>query len=297
MSEIPAKTIITKQKHPEYWFGNDFNMNLYKGCLHGCIYCDSRSLCYQIENFDQVRIKKDAISIIESQLKTIRQKGVVGTGSMSDPYNPFEKNLGLTRQALVLLHKYGFGTGIATKSHLVTRDIDILSDIQEKSPVIVCVTVTSSDNQISKLIEPNVSLSSERLDAIRQLSEKGVFCGLLMMPLLPMITGSMENVIKIVDMAKKSGADFIYPSFGFTMREGNREYLYAMLDRHFPGYKEKYIELYGNNYQCKIPDHHKIRLKFEELCRNNGILYQMHDIISRSKERVKQKQLSFFQVD
>lgn len=294
IDEIPAKIIITKQKHPEYWFGNDYNMNLYKGCLHGCIYCDSRSSCYQIEDFDMLKIKKNALSIAESQLKTMRTKGVVGTGSMSDPYNPAEKKLELTGKALRLLNKYGFGVSVATKSSLVTRDADIFSAIQEKSPVTVCITITASDDDVAAYIEPRVSSSSERFDAIRVLSEKGIYCGILMMPLLPYITGSMSNVAGIIEKAKESGADFIYPSFGFTMREGNREYLYEKLDNLYPGYKERYMALYKNGYICRIPYHEKIKETFEERCKTHGISFRMEDIIEGARVRVKRRQLTFF---
>lgn len=294
LEEIPSKSIIMKQKHPEYWFGYDYNMNLYKGCFHGCIYCDSRSECYHIKNFDQISIKKNALSIIEKQLKGFRQVGVIGTGSMSDPYNPYEKEYKLTKKALHLIEKYGFGVGIATKSNLVVRDKDILSKIQQKSPITICLTITAADDEICKKIEPNVSLSSKRFEALRKLSDEGIYCGILMMPLLPGITGNLENIREIISLAKKAKVDFIYPSFGFTMRDGNREYLYEQLDKNYPGYKEKYIKLFGNDYSCQIPNANEISKTFKRDCRQAKIVFKMDEIIAKSKEKVIRKQLSFY---
>ncbi|MCK5812208.1 MAG: radical SAM protein [Clostridiales bacterium] len=295
LDEIPSKNIIMKNKHPEYWFGHDYNMNLYKGCFHGCIYCDSRSDCYQIDNFDEVSIKKDAIAIIKRQLSGFRHVGVIGTGSMSDPYNSYEKEYKLTKKALILIEKYGFGVGISTKSNLVARDINILRRIQQKAPVTICLTITAADDEVCKRIEPNVSLSSERFEVLRKLSDEGIYCGILMMPLLPGITGNIENVREIIFLAKRAKVDFIYPSFGFTMRDGNREYLYHHLDKHYPGYKEKYIKLYGDKYVCNIPKAKEIRNQFIKDCNNSKISYEMDDIIKKSKDTVSRKQLMFFE--
>lgn len=146
---IPAKTIVTKTKSPE-WFGMDYNMNIYKGCCHGCIYCDSRSECYHVENFDKVRAKENALQIIRDDLRRKVKKGVIGTGAMSDPYNPFEEKLCLTRHALELVDAYEFGIAIATKSPLITRDADILSGIKEHSPVLCKITITTADDELSK---------------------------------------------------------------------------------------------------------------------------------------------------
>lgn len=176
MEYIPAKTIVTKTKSSE-WFGIDYNMNIYKGCCHGCIYCDSRSDCYQIEDFDQVRAKENALMVIRDDLRRKVKTGVVGTGAMSDPYNPFEEKLELTRHALELVDAFGFGAAIATKSTLMQRDADILESIKEHSPVLCKVTVTTVDDELAKKVEPRVAVSSERLDMIANLNGRGDIYG------------------------------------------------------------------------------------------------------------------------
>jgi len=178
MEFIPARTIVTKTKDTS-WFGTDYNMNIYKGCCHGCIYCDSRSDCYRVENFDKVRAKENALAIIRDELRRKVKTGVIGTGAMSDPYNPFEKDQCLTRHALELMEAFGFGAAIATKSNLITRDIDILKVMKENSPVICKITITNTDDAIAGKIEPNTTPSSQRFEAIRLLSEAGIFAGIL----------------------------------------------------------------------------------------------------------------------
>ena len=168
MEYVPAKTIVTKTKSSADWFGIDYNMNIYRGCCHGCIYCDSRSDCYGIDQFDKVRVKEDALRIIRDELRRKVKKGVVGTGAMSDPYNPFEQESELTRHALELIDAFGFGAAVATKSALLKRDMDVLLGIKEHSPVICKVTVTTTDNHLAKKIEPHVSLPSERLELIER---------------------------------------------------------------------------------------------------------------------------------
>ena len=197
-------------------------MNIYKGCCHGCIYCDSRSDCYGIEDFDRVRIKENSINLIEKDLKSKRKKGIVATGAMSDPYNPFEEKFLLTRKALELIDKYNYGAAIATKSDLIIRDIDVLKRIKEHSPVLCKITITTADDELSKKIEPNVCLSSERFKAIKKLSDEGIYTGILLMPILPFINDTEENIISIVRKAKENGAKFVYPAFGVTLRSNQR---------------------------------------------------------------------------
>ena len=293
MEYISAKTIVTKNKTTD-WFGADYNMNIYRGCCHGCIYCDSRSDCYRIDDFDTVRAKKDALTIIRNDLRAKRKKGVVMTGAMSDPYNPFEEKLQLTRHGLELLSAFGFGAGIATKSPLITRDIDILTEIKSHSPVIAKVTITSHDDELAKIIEPHAPPSSERFSAIAELSGSGIFSGILLMPVLPYITDSLENVINIVKTAHVSGAKFIMPGFGVTTRENQRDYFYKKLDEHFCGLKQKYIQSYENRYSCGIPNYKKISTAFKQECVKYGILYKMQDIISEYKKNYREKQISFF---
>ncbi len=293
MEFIEAKTIVTRCKGDK-WFGIDYNMNIYKGCSHGCIYCDSRSGCYGIEEFDKVRAKKDALQIIRNELKGKVKTGVIGTGSMSDPYNPYEKEYGLTRGGLELIARYGFGVAIATKSPLVTRDIDILKEIQKNRPVLIKMTVTTCDDALCKIIEPNVAPTSERFKAIKELSEAGIVCGLLLMPVLPFIEDHEENICEIVRQAALYGAKFIYPAIGMTLRENQREYYFDALDKHFPGIKEKYITHYGNSYECRSIEIEKLWGIFTMQCKKYGLLYKMKDIISLYQTPYKVEQLTLF---
>jgi len=294
MELIPAKTLVTKNKSTS-WFGAQYNMNIYRGCCHGCIYCDSRSECYGIEDFGRVRAKKDALRIIRDDLRRKVKTGIVATGSMSDPYNPHEKKHELTRHALELLSAYGFGVAVATKSDLVTRDIDILNEIKAHAPAIVKVTITAAHDELSRQVEPAAPPSSKRFEAIRELSQSGIFAGVLMMPLLPFLEDSEDNIRAIVHGAKQAGARFIYPSFGMTLRQGNREWFYQKLDQIYPGERivEKYIRRYGNDYSCPSPKAKELWQVFARLCEEQGLLYKMPDIIAAAKLGYD-TQLSFY---
>jgi len=281
---IPAKTIITKTKKPAFWFGVDYNMNIYRGCTHGCIYCDSRSDCYRNVDFDEVKAKENALQIIRDDLRRKVKKGIVGTGAMSDPYNPFEQELCLTRNALELMNAYGFGVSIATKGILIERDTDILRDIQTHSPAIIKMTITAADDDLAKQIEPGAEASSSRFETIRKLSNAGVFCGVLMMPILPFINDTEENIRQILHKAKEFGAKFVYPSFGMTLRQGNREYYYSKLDELFPSTKQKYERLYGERYVCTSRNVKNLWALFERLCNEYELLYEMKDIIHAYKK-------------
>jgi DNA repair photolyase len=294
MELIPAKTIISGYHPNTTWFGNNYNMNIYKGCSHGCIYCDSRSECYQVENFDEVRAKENALILIEQELKSKRKRGIIGTGAMSDPYNPLEKEFKLTRGALELIDRYGFGISIATKSDLISRDIDILKAISTHSPVIVKMTITTADDKLCKKIEPNVAASSERFAAIKKLSGAGIFVGILLMPLLPYIEDTEENISSIIKLAHESGAKFIFPAFGVTLRQNQRAWYYGKLDEHFPSLKEKYIKNYGSAYECHSPKAKELWALFQVECDRRGILYKMNDIIIRSKQGYGDAQISMF---
>ena len=293
MDYIAAKTIITKVKAPD-WFDFDYNMNIYRGCCHGCIYCDSRSLCYQIEDFDKIRAKENALEILKKELAKKIKKGVVASGAMSDPYNPYEEKLKLTQGTLKLLNEYRFGSAIATKSSLIVRDIDILKEIQSHSPVIIMITITAADDDLSSKIEPQASLSTSRFEALKKLSENNIYCGILMMPILPFINDTKENILDIIKKAKDSGARFIYPALGMTLRSGNREYFYSKLEQLFPDLKQKYIKQFGNQYSCASPNKSKLFELFREECSKYDITYKMKEIIKDYKEKYYFKQLSLF---
>ncbi|KPU43582.1 radical SAM superfamily protein [Oxobacter pfennigii] len=294
MELIAAKSIVSKAKSPELWFGAEYNMNIYRGCCHGCIYCDSRSDCYQVDNFDEVKAKENALSIIEKDLKGKRNKGVVATGAMSDPYNPYEAEQRLTRRALELLHKYGFGCCIATKGSLITRDIDILKSIIKHSPVIAKITITSADDKLSKMVEPNAQPSSKRFEAIGGLSRNGIFAGVLLMPILPFIEDNEENLVNIIRLAHESGAKFVYPTLAVSLRDNQKVYFYKALDEKFPGVKEKYIKQYGNSFWCYSSNYKVLMEIIKENCDKYGLLYKMKDIIHAYKSKYQSEQLTLY---
>lgn len=294
MELIPAKIIISGYAENNSWFGTNYNMNIYKGCSHGCIYCDSRSECYRVDNFDRVRAKENALALIERELKAKRKKGVVGTGAMSDPYNPFEKEHKLTRGAMELINRFGFGTAIATKSDLIVRDIDILKEISKHSPVLVKITVTTADDMLCRRIEPNVAVSSDRFKVIKKLSQEGIFAGVLLMPVLPFIEDTEDNINEIIELAYQSGAKFIYPAFGVTLRQNQRDWYYMKLDELFPSVKEKYIENFGISYECHSLKAKELWSLFTHKCNEYGILYKMDDIIRGYKDPYEITQLSLF---
>jgi DNA repair photolyase len=296
MEFIKTKTILTKVKYGNDWYGVDYNMNLYRGCSHGCIYCDSRSNCYHIDNFDVPKGKEDALLILENELSKKKSKGVIGIGSMSDTYNPFEKEYEQTRGALKLISKYNFGVSIDTKSNLILRDIELLKEINEKNNVIVKFTITTPHDDISKIIEPRVCVSSKRFEAIKVLSDNGIFVGVMLNPVLPFITDKEEDIRLLVKLAHDNGANFIYSSiFGVTLRENQRDYYYEMLDKYFKGLKERYIKYYGDRYDCLVPNYKNLYKVFTDECDKYGILYKMNDIIKAYKKDIKEnEQMSLF---
>ncbi|EMU54064.1 MAG: hypothetical protein PWP67_1488 [Clostridium butyricum] len=297
MKYIEAKSIVSSYQGNNSWFGINYNMNIYKGCPHGCIYCDSRSECYGIEEFDAVRAKLNSTAIIRKDLKSKRKKGVVGTGAMSDPYNVFERKYEYTREALKLIDEFGFGIGIATKSSLITRDIDILKRIKTHSPVIIKITITTYDDKLCGKIEPNVSLSSKRFQALKMLSDEGIYAGILLMPILPFINDTEENIVNIVRKAYDNGAKFIFAyGMGLTLRGNQRDYYYEKLIKLFPEKKlvEQYMNGYGNSYECSSQNSRKLWSVFTKECNKYGILYKMSDIINDYKRGYYEEQIKWF---
>lgn len=295
MDFIPAKTILSNFKHNNFWFGIDYNINLYRGCCHGCIYCDSRAHCYRNFDFDTVKIKENAINILEKELKSKKKKGIVGIGSMSDPYNPFEKKYNLTRSALKLIDKYDFGISLATKSPLVIRDIDLLKVISAKNNVLIKITITTGDDSLAKKIEPFAPSSSERFIALKTLTDNGIFAGVLLMPMLPFITATEENIKDLVKKSYECGAKFIYTYMGVTLRPGVRDYYYEQLVKSFPNLAYKYKTTYGYTTECQAPDSAHLYKVFQEECEKYNILYKMPDIIKSYKKTIHTAtQLSLF---
>ena len=295
MEFIKTKTIMSKVKYGNDWYGVDYNMNLYRGCSHGCIYCDSRSNCYHIDNFDVPKGKEKALLILENELSKKKDHGVVGIGSMSDTYNPLEKEYEQTRGALKLISKYNFGVSIDTKSDLILRDLDLLKEINSKNNVIIKFTITTPHDDLSKIVEPHVCPSSKRFAAIKELTDNGIFAGIMMNPLLPFIEDNEEDIKELVRLAHLSGAKFIQSFMGMTLRENQRDYYYEKLDKYFPGLKEKYKRYYGERYNCPVPDYKRLYKVLTTECDKYGILYNMKDIIKAYKKEIKDnEQISLF---
>ena len=295
MEYIPAKQILSRNRSTA-WFGTDYTMNLYRGCCHGCIYCDSRSACYGIEDFGRVRAKENALALLRDELRRKVRPGIVGMGSMSDPYNPFEGELQLTRHALELIDAYDCGVAAATKSDLILRDADLYQSIQAHSPVICKVTVTTADEELASKVEPRAPSPSRRLRAVEGLARAGIFCGVLLMPVLPFLEDRPEQVLEVVDRAADAGARFVYPGFGVTMRQGQREHFLRQLDLAFPdqNLSQRYLARYGNRYQCPSPRARQLWEVFTRRCQDRGLLYQMPRIISAATQNYGDRQLSFF---
>ncbi len=278
MSEyIEARTILSKLKGaPDPAFGVTYNMNLYRGCQHQCIYCDSRSKVYGIDNFASIQIKSNALQLLELALKRRSGfKGTIGTGSMNDPYMPVEKETKMTYGALELIAKYHYPVHILTKSNLVVRDIDLLAEIS-KIYAAVSLTITTYNDKLARILEPGAVISSERFKALAILSGKGIYCGVILSPVLPYITDSEENIAEIVRRAKESGASYILGWMGMTQREGQREYYYDKLDRYFPGLRSKYMRRFGTAYSCSPENAGRLYDIFNESCTKLDLPMQMN---------------------
>jgi DNA repair photolyase len=283
---IETKSILSKLRTEDSWFGIACNMNLYRGCQHGCIYCDTRSECYGINDISIISVKKNALDLLVKELRSKKKnRATIGTGSMNDPYMPLEKELQLTRKALQIISNEKFPVHIVTKSNIVERDVDVLQDIS-KIYAAVSFTITAADDSISRKIEPHAPPSSERFKAMRSLAEKGIYTGVTLMPVLPFINDTKENIISIVEQAKESGASYILPMFGMTLRKGSREYYYRALDEGFAGISEKYRLHFGERYECYSPNVKALTDTFKEQCIKLGI--ESHIRFYRPKEYKQQ---------
>ena len=250
-------------------------MNIYRGCTHGCIYCDSRSKCYGFTHeFEDIEVKINAPQLLEKALKSKRKKCMIGTGAMCDPYLHIEENLKLTRKCLELIDQYEYGVAVQTKSTRVLRDMDLLKSINDKTKAVVQMTMTTYDETLCKILEPNVSTTKERFETLLQFKEAGIPTVVWLTPILPFINDTEENITGILEYcieAKVYGV--ICFGMGLTLREGNREYFYSQLDRLFPHMKEKYICTYGMQYQLSSPKHNELMKLFHQICEDNGIIH------------------------
>ena len=249
-------------------------INIYRGCTHGCIYCDSRSACYNMKHdFEDVEVKGNAPELLESALKRRKKPCMVGMGSMSDPYNAHEMELRLTRKILETVYRCGCGVTLITKSARVLDDADILKKINERSKCVIQMTLTAFDDDLCRKIEPNVSVTSKRISALHRFRELGIPTVVWLSPILPFITDTEENLNRIIDACE--GAEvkgIVYFGAGLTLRDGNREYFYKKLDENFPLLKEKYIKAYGKNYVAASPNAEKLDKIFYSRCKKSGIM-------------------------
>lgn len=257
-------------------------MNLTRGCVHGCIYCDSRSACYQMDHaFEDVAVKANALPLLEEALRRKRKRCMLGTGSMSDPYMPIPEVLESTRGALKLAHKYGFGFTLITKSALVLRDLDLLTAINNDTKCVVQMTLTTTNDTLCKKLEPNVSATSKRIHALCTLRDAGIPTVVWLSPFLPFINDTEANLRALLDACITAQVrGIICFGIGMTLREGNREYFYAQLDCLFPGMKERYIRTYGNQYQITSPNHARLMPLFHQICATHGILHHPEDVFA-----------------
>lgn len=289
MHYVTAKGILSSKN----------GMNLYRGCTHGCIYCDSRSRCYHMEHaFEDIEVKENAVDLLEYALRRKRKKCMIGTGSMTDPYIPLEMETGHLRKALHLILQYGFGFTVITKSDRILRDLDLLQKINETTKCVVQMTVTTADEELCRKIEPNVSSTRERFEALKRLRDAGIPTVVWMTPILPFINDTKENISRILDMCGEANVyGVICFGMGLTLRDGNREYFYEQLDRLFPRLKEKYIRIYGNQYVIESPDSCCLMRLFHRMCGERGIVHDNEEIfryVNRFEEKCAGKQLSFW---
>ncbi len=287
MHYVNAKSILSARN----------GMNLYRGCTHGCIYCDSRSACYQMEHvFEDIEVKRNAPALLEAALKKKRAPCMISTGSMCDPYLPLEKTERLTRTCLELIYRYGFGATVLTKSDLILRDMDIIKAIHAKTKFVAQMTLTTFDETLCRLLEPNVCTTKRRFEALCALRDEGVPTVVWLTPVLPFLTDTQENLMGVLDYCFRAGVrGLITFGMGVTLREGDREYFYRKLDEHFPGMKRRYIEAFGNRYECPCPREGELMALFQRECAAHGVMsdpWAVFDYLNRFKHRQAGEQLS-----
>lgn len=274
-------------------------MNLYRGCTHGCIYCDSRSTCYQMKHrFEDIEIKRNAPQLLEQTLRRKRNRCVIATGSMCDPYLPLEATECLTRRCLEIIEEYGFGLSILTKSDLLLRDLPLLQKIDQKAKTVVCTTLTTYDETLCGLIEPNVCSTASRAAMLKTVAETGIDTAVWLCPILPFINDSEENLRGILSGCFKAKVKAIVTfGMGVTLRDGSRQYFYQKLEEHFPGMKERYLRAFGNRYECPSPHAARLMEIFERECRAHQVIYRPQEALAylkRYEDHRAEPQLSLF---
>ena len=288
MHKVNAKGILSPSN----------GMNIYRGCQHGCIYCDARSECYGMKHcFEDIEVKINAPLLLEKALKSKRKRCMIGTGAMSDPYMPLERKLRLTRQCLEIIDRYSFGAAVLTKSNDILNDLDVLKSINSKSKAVVQMTLTTFDENLCKILEPNVCTTKSRFEALEIMRDNHIPTVVWLSPFLPFINDNEENINGLLDYCVKAKVKgIICFGVGVTLRKGDREYFYSQLDRHFPGLKEKYIQTYGNSYEIPSPDSNRLFQIIQDRCRKENIMFHIDEVFSYLHQfESKDKQLSLFE--
>ena len=287
MHFVQAKGILSAQN----------GINLYRGCLHGCIYCDSRSRCYGMDHdFEDIQVKENGLELLEAALKRRKAPCMIGTGAMTDPYIPIERDLQMTRGALELIRRHGFGAAILTKSDGILRDLDLLADINGSTRAVVQMTLTTLDDGLCRILEPGVCPTSARIAALKEFRDAGIPTAVWLCPILPFLNDTRENILGILEACAGAGVKAVLCfDMGLTLREGSREYFYAQLDRYFPGLKAQYLRAYGNRYACSSPRSRELMELYHDFCEKHGILHDVRQIFTwlHAFER-KEQQISFF---
>lgn len=289
MHFVNAKSILSAEN----------GMNIYRGCTHGCIYCDSRSRCYQMNHdFEDIEVKQNAPQLLEKALASKRKRCMIGTGAMCDPYMHCERQLGLTRQCLEIIQRYGFGLAVQTKSSDILRDLDLLQAIDKKAKCVVQTTLTTFDEDLCRILEPNVSTTRERFEMLQVMAAAGIPTVVWLSPFLPWINDTEENLRGLLDCCVQAGVQgVICFGIGVTMRQGNREYFYQKLDQHFPGLRQRYHRRYGMDYVLTSDQSPGLMKLLRETCREHDILWEtdaVFDYLWRFPEKDDGTQLSLF---
>ena len=270
-------------------------MNIYRGCSHGCIYCDSRSTCYQFTHaFEDIEVKKNAPELLEAELKSKRKKFMIATGAMSDPYMHCEKDLRLTRKCLEIIQRYGFGLAIQTKSDRILEDIDLLDQINKETKCVVEMTLTTYDDGLCSILEPHVCNTKRRIEVLEEMQKRGIPTVVWLTPILPFINDTEDNITNILNECVRIGVKgVICWNTGLTLREGDREYFYAALDKYFPGLKERYISTFGDAYEVPSPNSRELMQIFKRICSDNNIMSDPNEVFSYMND-FPDKQISIF---
>ena len=293
MHFVDAKGILTAN-------GGRCGMNIYRGCTHGCIYCDSRSKCYQFDHpFEDIEVKQNAPELLKKALRSKRKRCMIGTGAMSDPYMHCEEELKLTRKCLEIIRDNEFGLAIQTKSDLILRDLDLLDEINRTAKCVVQMTLTTYDDDLCAILEPNVCNTKRRIEVLENMQERGIPTVVWLTPVLPFINDTEENITAIMNECIRTGVKGVMDfGMGLTLREGDREYYYAALDKYFPGMKERYIKRYGNAYELPSPNAKELTRLFKSICKDNGIMSTPDECFMYMQELPdKYSQMSIFDIE